>query len=266
MDKKEAFRQGLRRLREKAESQGLRVTVSDILACFPDRELTRDQIRLIYQYAAEEHITIDDYKPRDTRSVSLSEPKLTGTEKESFKMYLKDLKRVRRCSDEEAMMLTERLMNGDLSAAKRLIEGHLHLVLELAAKHAGNGVLIGDLVQEGNVELVTAVDELSSGSTMILGGGFRHHIISRVEQVMKCEISAQSGHEKAADRIAQETNRLLAATMELEDELGREATLAELSERVGLPEENVKELIRISLSAAEFANRDAEKEGGSGRE
>ena len=58
---------------------------------------------------------------------------------------------------------------------------------------------------------------------------------------------------------------LLLATMELEDELGREASLFELSDRVGLPEENVKELIRISLSAAEFANRDAEREEAEGK-
>ncbi len=264
MENKEAFKAGLRRLQQKAESQGLRVTISDILACFPDRDLTRDQIRLIYEYAREERIIIEDYKPRDTRSVSLSEPKLTGSEKESFKMYLHDLKAVRRCSDDETAMLTERLMNGDDSVAHRLIEGHLHLVLELATKHAGNGVLIGDLVQEGNVELVTAVDEILSGG-MLLAGGFPEYIAGRVEKVMKREITAQSGHIKAADRIAEEANKLLLATMELEDELGREASLFELSDRVGLPEENVKELIRISLSAAEFANRDAEREAAEGK-
>ena len=83
MENKEAFKAGLRRLQQKAESQGLRVTISDILACFPDRDLTRDQIRLIYEYAQEDweelETKIDNLLEGDNLIISGSVGRWDGT-------------------------------------------------------------------------------------------------------------------------------------------------------------------------------------------
>lgn len=252
MERKEEFREGLARLRNKAAGNYNHITIGEILACFPGMELTKDQIRLIYQYAEEERIIIEDYQPHDTRSVPLGEPKLTGEEKAYFKMYLEDLKGVVPCGADEAAMLAERLLTGDETALTRLTEGHLHLVLEIARRHSGRGVLMGDLVQEGNMALMLALDEMAAG-TSFLAGGIREFLTARVETAMKALVSEQGDHEKAGEKMAREANRLLAATAELEEELSREATLTELSRRVNLPEDKVKELIRISLNAAEFS-------------
>lgn len=159
------------------------------------------------------------------------------------------------------MMLMERLSAGEEEVITRLTEGYLHSVLELARKHSGNGVLIGDLVQEGNMELMIALGDISAGA-VLLAGGHREYILNRIDEVMKALIAEQSGYHKAGEKMARETNRLLAATMELEDELGREATLEELAKKVQLPEDKVKELIQISLNAAEFS---ADQEGNEDR-
>lgn len=256
MDRKEEFKEGLVRMRRKAEGQLNHITIGEILACFPGFTLTRRQIRLIYQYADEEHIVIEDYKPHDTRSVPLGEPKLTGEEKAYFKMYLNDLKRVSPCGREECDFLAERLLAGDDSVIHRLAEGHLHMVLEEARGRTGHGVLIGDLVQEGNMALLTALDEVAGSGRMFLAGGFSDYLRQRAERAMKELIAGQSGHTKAGERMALEANRLLAATMALEEELGREATLEELAAKVNLPESKVRELIQISLNAAEFSAGD----------
>ncbi|MDD6212818.1 MAG: sigma-70 domain-containing protein [Clostridiales bacterium] len=261
MDQKEVFRNGLQRMRKMAEANHNHVTVGDILSCFPEMELNQDQIRLIYQYAEEEHIVIEDYQLHDTRSVSVGEKKLSGEEKAYFKMYLEDLKAITPCTAEEEMMLMERLSAGEEEVITRLTEGYLHSVLELARKHSGNGVLIGDLVQEGNMELMIALSDISAGA-VLLAGGHREYILNRIDEVMKALIAEQSGYHKAGEKMARETNRLLAATMELEDELGREATLEELAKKVQLPEDKVKELIQISLNAAEFS---ADQEGNEDR-
>ena len=257
MENKEEFKAGLARMRQTAAGNGNHLSVSDILACFPGMRLTKDQIRLIYQYAEEEHMVIDDYVPHDTRSVPLGKKKLTGEEKAYFKMYLEDLRQIRPCDAEEAERLAERLILGDEEARNRLTEGHLHMVLDLAGKRAGQGVLIGDLVQEGNMALVMALAELQSEGTSILAGGLAEMLAARVDTALRQLIEEQSGHDKAGERMARETNRLLAATLALEEELGREATLAELAEKVRLPEDKVKELIKISLNAAEFSPQNA---------
>ena len=246
-------------MRHLAEGKLNHLTISEIIGCFPDRQLTKKEIALIYQYAKEEHIVIEDYRPHDTRSVSLGKPKLTGEEKAYFQMYLSDLKKIPVCSAEEQEMLVMRLMDGDDSVSGRLVEGHLRTVLEIARGHAGNGVPIGDLVQEGNMELMMAVQDLLAGSARILQGGFPDFLEQRLHRAMKAAISEQTGYDRAGDRIAEETNRLLAAVIELEDELGREATLAELAEKVQLPEEKVKELVKISLDAAAWGDRTDDK-------
>lgn len=260
MQEKEYFREGLAEMRRVAEGKYNHITVADILSCFPDRQLTRHEIGLIYQYAKEEHIIIEDYRPHDTRSVPLGKPKLTGEEKAYFQMYLSDLAKIPACSEDEEEMLLSRLADGDETVINRLVEGHLRQVLQMARNHAGRGVPIGDLVQEGNMELLLAAQDIVSGSAQILQGGFREYADTRVQRAMRAMIREQAGHDRAGERMAHETNALLAATMELEEELGREATLAELARKVSLPEDKVEELVRISLNAAAYGDRAEEQE------
>ena len=262
MDQKQEFKEGLARMREKAAANSNHLTIADILDCFSGQKLSRHQIQLIYRYADEERMVIEDYIPHDTRSVSVGKPVLTGEEKAYFRMYLSDLRSVSPCTAEERESLLERLADGDMQARNRLTEGHLHMVLDLAKQHAGRGVLIGDLVQEGNMALVAALAEMAGPEAVpLLAGGLEDFLSGRIRLALEQIIEEQSSHKKAGERIARETNRLLAATLELEEELGREATLPELAEKVHLPEEKVKELIQISLNAAEFANRDTDGSG-----
>ncbi len=255
------FRMGLSRLSEKAAGRDGHIAIGEILACFPGRELTQEQVSQIYQYAEEEHIVIEDYQLHDTRSVTVGAPKkLTGEEKEYFKMYEEDLKAVPPLAPDEEDMLAERLLEGDDSVLQRLTEGYLSPILDLAREYVGRGVLIGDLVQEGNMALLSALEELADGRGTFLSGGLRDYIMNRAKTSMQRLISEQGGYDRTSEKVARETNRLLAATMELEDELGREATLTELSRRVGLPEDEVRELVQISLNAAEFSMADEKDE------
>ena len=241
MEDKLRFKEGLQRMRRMAAGNAGHVTIQDILSCFPGMELTKEQVGLIYQYAEQEQIFIEDYQLHDTRSVNVgeagaaeqkaAEPELTGEEKISYKLYLEELENVIPCDPEEEEMLLERLLNGDDMVIGRLTEGNLHMVLEVAKGHVGHGILIGDLVQEGNIALMMALQDLTMGAGD-LSGGLQNYLKNQINQALKELLKEQMGYEKAGSHMARETNRLLQATMELEDELGREATLTELAEKI----------------------------------
>lgn len=263
MQNREAFKAGLAALREKAAANYNHITVGEILSSFPGIELSEEQVALIYQYLSEEHIVLEDYKPHDTRSVTMKRPEdssdipseIEGEEKEYFQMYLRDLETVEPCTEEEERILTAHLLAGDESAQNRLIEGNLHRVLELAARRAGHGVLIGDLVQEGNMALITAIEEYADAGIRIAGDPFAEFLETRIENAMKALIQEQGGYEKAAGDMAREANRLLEVTRELEEELGRTVTLPELARKMQLPEDEVENILRVSYSAMQSGDK-----------
>lgn len=249
MEEKENWQRGLAAIREKAAANGNRIAVGEILACFPGSALSEEQIRLIYRYLEDEHVEIEDYEPHDTRSVAVGSGLLSGEEKTYFQIYLKDLEGVTPCTEAEEEILVKRLLSGDEGAQNRLIEGNLHRVLELARNRAGCGVLIGDLVQEGNMALVTAVEEYQRAGVRLVGEPLADFLEKKIDGAMKALIHEQSGFDRAAKRMAADANRLLELTKELEEELGREATLEELANRMHLPGEYVEEVVRVSYHA-----------------
>ena len=260
MNNKEAFKAGLIAIRKKAAANYNHTTVSEILACFPGMELTKDQIAMVYRYLDEEHIVIEDYKPHDTRTVTVSEPELTGEELAYFQMYLEDLSAIPPCSEAEEQMLVRNLLAGDESAQTRLIEGNLQLVLGMARRRAGNGVLIGDLVQEGNMALVMAIEEYRSAGVKLAGQSLTTFLESRIDTAMKALVQEQGSNSHVAEKMAREANRLLSATADLEEELGREATLAELAEQLHMTEDEIENVMRFSFSAMEIGEVETEEE------
>ncbi len=259
MAEKEAWKQGLAAVREKAAANGNHITVGEILSCFSNMELDEEQIRLIYRYVEDEHIEIEDYEPHDTRTVAVGSAPLSGEEKAYFQMYLKDLEGVAPCEEAEEAILVKNLLGGDESAQNRLIEGNLHRVLALARNRAGQGVLIGDLVQEGNMALVTAIEEYRNAGVRLLGEPMAEFLERKIDAAMEALVREQSGFARTAERMAADANRLLELTKELEEELGREATLAELAGRMQLPAEYVEEVVRVSYHA--MKNGDGKESG-----
>ena len=248
------FRRSLEDLRDKALASGNTITVADILACFPGVELSKTQIDVIYKYLEQEHINIAAYEPHDVRTVTVGERALTGEEEEYFRIYLKELKEIAPCTESEGRMLLSQLMSGDDTVVGRLIEGHLHLVLERARAFAGQGVLIGDLVQEGNVTLVTAIDGYRDAGVRLMGEQLTGYLTAQIDEALAELIRAETGISETGKRLAMDANRLLRVTSEFEEEYGRTATLKELAERMHMTEDEVESIMRISYSAMEIGD------------
>lgn len=159
-----------------------------------------------------------------------------------YDMYKKELELVMPCDElEEAKLITE-LLNGEMGAKSRLIEGNLDKVIAIAERYVNQGVSIADLVAEGNVALALAVDSYK-------GGIFSDYIEEKIESAVKAALFEQDSSDKAGEELAAKLNILTETTTRMAEELGREATADEVAKVLKMEEEEVKALMKMALDA-----------------
>lgn len=163
-----------------------------------------------------------------------------------FQMYLGELGRIEGCDEAENHRLLRQWSAGDRTARNRLIEGNLKTVLEEVQNYLGRGVPAGDLVQEANMALVVAVETYE-------GGDFGEFLRARVREALLAAIKEQSTEQETAQNVADRVNRLSDVSQELAGELGREATVEELARRMELPQEEIRDIMKITLDAMSVA-------------
>lgn len=162
-----------------------------------------------------------------------------------YQMYLKELQQITPCTEEEQELLLRRLLSGDLTVCQRLIEGNLFRVLKAAEEFPDCGVLLSDLVQEGNMALTLAVGDYSDGNC----GDFETYIESEIRRGMQAAVEEQGRSDQTAKRVLDRVELLNAVSESMAKELGREATVAELAERMQMTEDEVKDIMKMALDA-----------------
>ena len=165
-----------------------------------------------------------------------------------FQMYLGELSGIKSCDEEENNRLLSALASGDPGARDRLIEGNLKTVLEMVRDYVGRGIPAGDLVQEANMALVVAVGEYEDG-------GFGAFLRRRVREALEAAVERQSLEQRAAEKMADRVNRLKDVSAQMAGELGREATVEELAERMGLTGQEVRDAMKVTLDAMSVVER-----------
>jgi RNA polymerase primary sigma factor len=175
---------------------------------------------------------------RGAASVTVSkdgraEDGLGKEEKAYLDDYLRALRDIEEEADGETGWLLERLLSGDDSVASRLTEINLRTVVDMAKRVAGKGVAIGDLIQEGNLALVSAIDDYRTTGLTAIDEEFRVMLYTKIEQAMDAAIGEETHFTETAEKLARDANRLLTLTRELEEQLGRSASLTELAEKMG---------------------------------
>ncbi len=275
MNSQAEFKEALGNLLLIAEASGHQVTEQQIKDCFSGWDLTEEQWKLIYSYLELNQIKVEAHemdaaslsylKGRKMPEESADEAEgrrkkdsgLTGEDSRCYQMYLEELEAVEAIGREELEMLLNRLEDGDRRVRDRLAEGHLRRVVELAKEYAGRGVLMADLIQEGNMALLMAMESFS-------GGDFGVHVTKEICSAMDAAIAEQTGQEDTGSYLASQANAMMNATEELVEELGREATLEEVAKRMNLSEEMTKDIMKISMDALSLveANGSGEVFGG----
>lgn len=164
-------------------------------------------------------------------------------EQDSFEnVYLEELAAIEPCSEEETRQLIAKIRNGDAKARERLIEGNLKKALFFVQDYINQGVPLSDLIQEASMELMLLADEGFEGSFETL---LESRIRVRLEEVVKEQKSETDIEEEMLARV----NVLQEVSKTMAEQLGREATLAELAERMKMTEDEVREIMKVTMDA-----------------
>ncbi len=203
-------------------------------------DMTPEQMDLVYKTMNEAGIQVVDEEQRDKElfeqalaDIGLDDP---------VKMYLKDIGRVPLLSAEEEVELAKRMQENDEAAKKRLSEANLRLVVSIAKRYVGRGMLFLDLIQEGNLGLMKAVEKFDYQK----GFKFSTYATWWIRQSITRAIADQARTIRIPVHMVETINKLTRVQRVLLQELGREPTPSEIAEKMGVTEERVREIQKIA--------------------
>ena len=224
------------------ESYGKKGSISTNALCdvMEKYDTSPNQIDYVYKYLGEAGIQIvdEDQRDRELFEQALSDIGLD----DPVKMYLKDIGRVPLLSADEEVDLARRMQEQDEAAKKRLSEANLRLVVSIAKRYVGRGMLFLDLIQEGNLGLMKAVEKFDYQK----GFKFSTYATWWIRQSITRAIADQARTIRIPVHMVETINKLTRVQRLLLQELGREPTPAEIAEQMGVSEERVVEIQKIA--------------------
>ena len=189
----------------------------------------------------DEDILLDDEDEVEVEQIDLSVPDGVSIE-DPVRMYLKEIGKVPLLSAEEEIELAKRMELGDMEANKRLAEANLRLVVSIAQRYVGRGMLFLDLIQEGNLGLIKAVEKFDYRK----GYKFSTYATWWIRQAITRAIADQARTIRIPVHMVETINKLIRVSRQLLQELGREPTPEEIAAEMNMPVERVREILKIS--------------------
>ncbi len=198
-----------------------------------DEEEIEPDLFLEEEMEEEEEIAVDPMDLSVPDGISLADP---------IRMYLKEIGKIPLLSTEEEIELAKRMEKGDEEARKKLAEANLRLVVSIAKRYAGRGMQFLDLIQEGNLGLIKAVEKFDYRK----GYKFSTYATWWIRQAITRAIADQARTIRIPVHMVETINRLIRTSRQMVQELGREPTPEELAKRLDMPAERVREIKKIS--------------------
>ena len=185
--------------------------------------------------------TLEEEEEIDVENIDLSVPDSVSIE-DPVRMYLKEIGKVSLLTAEEEIELAKRMELGDEEAKKKLAEANLRLVVSIAKRYVGRGMLFLDLIQEGNLGLIKAVEKFDYRK----GYKFSTYATWWIRQAITRAIADQARTIRIPVHMVETINKLIRVSRQLLQELGREPTPEEIAEKMNMPVERVREILKIS--------------------
>ena len=270
---REANRAAARSLIEKGKKQGS-LTLDEIMGAFSNTELDKDKVENLYEtlgnlgieilekkeekvsvdFSADDDLTLDMEsidddvvdkigKEEDVEmdKLDLSLPKGISID-DPVRMYLKEIGKIPLLKPHEEVELAKRMMEGDEIAKQRLVEANLRLVVSIAKRYVGRGMLFLDLIQEGNLGLIKAVEKFDYER----GFKFSTYATWWIRQAITRAIADQARTIRIPVHMVETINKLIRVSRQLLQELGRDPKPEEIAKEMEMSEEKVREIMKIA--------------------
>ena len=257
-EKEEKFQAKLKELLALAKKKKNVLEYQEISDFFQDMELNAEQFEKILDFletsnidvlritdndddTVDDEILLDEEEEVEVEKIDLSVPDGVSIE-DPVRMYLKEIGKVPLLSAEEEIELAKRMELGDQEAKKRLAEANLRLVVSIAKRYVGRGMLFLDLIQEGNLGLIKAVEKFDYRK----GYKFSTYATWWIRQAITRAIADQARTIRIPVHMVETINKLIRVSRQLLQELGREPTPEEIAKEMDMPVERVREILKIS--------------------
>lgn len=259
MNKKELQTEAIRELIERGQKRGV-LTYKEIGEAMSEVEMDPEQIEELYERLGTMGIDLvaggtdgqspDESEEAEGRGRKADDEADTGDIgipdgirlDDPVRMYLKEIGRVPLLTSDEEVELAKRMEAGDEEAKRRLVEANLRLVVSIAKRYVGRGMLFLDLIQEGNLGLMKAVEKFDFRK----GFKFSTYATWWIRQAITRAIADQARTIRIPVHMVETINKLVRVTRQLLQELGREPTPEEVAEEMGMPVERVHEIHKIA--------------------
>ena len=232
--------------------------VQEINDFFADMELSAEQMEKVFEYLeghnidvlritadTDDDVDIDNMiaeeEEVDMENIDLSVPEGVSIE-DPVRMYWKEIGKVPLLSAEREIELAKRMEEGDEDAKKELAEANLRLVVSIAKRYVGRGMLFLDLIQEGNLGLIKAVEKFDYHK----GYKFSTYATWWIRQAITRAIADQARTIRIPVHMVETINKLIRVSRQLLQELGREPLPEEIAKELDMPVERVREILKIS--------------------
>jgi RNA polymerase primary sigma factor len=225
------------------------LTYEEIMDALEDIDLDSEDIEKIYDIFSDMNIEIvnskleDDEEDEDDENsgLDLSVPKGVGID-DPVRMYLKEIGKVDLLTADEEVELAKRMEQGDEWAKQQLVEANLRLVVSIAKKYVGRGMLFLDLIQEGNMGLMKAVEKFDYTK----GYKFSTYATWWIRQAITRSIADQARTIRVPVHMVETINKLIRVSRQLLQEMGREPKAEEIGEEMDISADKVREIMKIA--------------------
>ncbi len=237
-----------RNLLEKGKKRGY-LTFKEIAEALEGFEVTAEELEKTYDRFESEKIELVEDMEKELEEIEVTKEELEDLSvpeginiDDHVKMYLKEIGKVDLLTAEEETTLARRMSEGDEEAKKKLAEANLRLVVSIAKRYVGRGMMFLDLIQEGNLGLIRAVDKFDYTK----GYKFSTYATWWIRQAITRAIADQARTIRIPVHMVETINKLVRVSRQLVQELGREPTPEELAKGLNMSLEKVREISKIS--------------------
>jgi RNA polymerase primary sigma factor len=229
-------------LKDSASKKGY-LTPEEILSIYPEPEKNLDEIEQLLGLGIEVYERKEHKRRHETEELNKEFADLKGIGvDDTVRMYLREIGKFPLLTSEEEIVLARRVKNGDMRAKHKLVNSNLRLVVSIAKKYTGRGMLFLDLVQEGNLGLIRAVEKFDHRK----GYKFSTYATWWIRQAITRAIADQARTIRIPVHMVETINRLRKTSRQLLQKLGRKPTEKEIAKKARISVDKVREIIKVS--------------------